>query len=197
MGNIASIHNMLKNLSIDSVISNDPREISRAEKLILPGVGSFDQGVEKMRAIPSMIESIKEVVLKKEVPFLGICLGMQLLMESSEEGNLPGLGFIPGKVLKFQQSEEKRTIHMGWNTITPLKLTDQLTNQFASEMRFYFVHGYYVKPTNVSHAIASTSFGIEFCSMVNSDNLWGVQFHPEKSHRFGQMLLKNFENISC
>jgi glutamine amidotransferase len=197
MGNIASISNMLKSLGIKSEITNDPQKIASAEKLILPGVGSFDQGIEKINAIPLLGESIKVATLQKNTPLLGICLGMQLLMDSSEEGLLPGLGLIPGKVVKFQRNIEKSTIHMGWNNILCKESQNPLFENFTEESRFYFVHGYYVIPEEDQNVIGTTNFGISFCAVVNRRNLWGVQFHPEKSHRFGQLLLRNFAGIKC
>jgi glutamine amidotransferase len=197
MGNIASISNMLKSLEVKSEITNDPKKISSASKLILPGVGSFDQGIGKINALPFLGESIKEATLQKHTPLLGICLGMQLIMDSSEEGLLPGLGLIPGKVIKFQRDKEKSTIHMGWNNILAKEPHNPLFENFSEDLRFYFVHGYYVIPEEDQSAIGSTNFGVNFCSVVNRENLWGVQFHPEKSHRFGKLLLRNFVGIKC
>ena len=197
MGNIPSISNMLKSIGVKSEITSDPKKICSAEKLILPGVGSFDQGIEKINAIPFLGESIKEATLQNNTPLLGICLGMQLLMDTSEEGFLPGLGLIPGKVLRFQRNKERHTIHMGWNNIQSKDSHNPLFVNFSEDSRFYFVHGYYVVPEEDKSAVGSTNFGINFCSVVNQKNLWGVQFHPEKSHRFGQLLLKNFVGIKC
>lgn len=197
MGNVASIANMLKELDLEVVVTNKPKEISNAKRLILPGVGSFDQGVEKLRSIPFLIESIMESISTKRTPLLGICLGMQLLMEKSEEGILPGLGLVPGKVVKFGSDEYKPSIHMGWNTTQLAQSNNGLSKDFTSSMRFYFVHGYFVKPTNIHHVLATTKFGDDFCSMLNAENLWGVQFHPEKSHRFGRVLLRNFGDLTC
>ncbi len=197
MGNLASIQNMLKSLEIPSVISSDPKEISIAEKLILPGVGSFDQGVEKINSRAYLVESIKESVCEKSRPLLGICLGMQLIMDSSEEGSLPGLSLVPGTVLKFNNDTKLGKIHMGWNSIEILNSDNPIFIDLKEELRFYFVHGYFVKPENKFHTIASTNFGVDFSSVINSKNIWGMQFHPEKSHKYGQELLRRFGGIKC
>lgn len=197
VGNIGSIVNMLKSLGKDSRVSNNPKEIELAEKLILPGVGAFDQGVEKLHRIPFLVESIKNKVEIDKKPLLGICLGMQLLMDKSEEGDLPGLGLIPGKVAKFGMKDDLINIHMGWNTVNTGGRNNKLIDGFSEEMRFYFVHGYYVIPKNDESILATTDFGKNFCSVVNQKNLWGVQFHPEKSHKFGKFLLQNFCDLEC
>lgn len=197
MGNLASIQNMLKSLGMYSSISSDPKEISSAEKLILPGVGAFDQGVDRIHSQPFLVESIKESVVQRKRPVLGICLGMQLLMESSEEGVLPGLNLIPGTVLKFRNDAKIGKIHMGWNSIEILNSRSPIFQNIDPGLRFYFVHGYFVKPENESHTIAKTNFGVDFSSVINSNNIWGMQFHPEKSHKFGQALLNRFGEIDC
>jgi glutamine amidotransferase len=197
MGNLASIQNMLKSLGIPSLISSDPKAISRAEKLILPGVGSFDQGVEKIQSKSFLVESIQETVVERIRPILGICLGMQLLMESSEEGDLPGLSLVPGTVKKFKKDSSIGKIHMGWNSIKILNAENPIFKYLESELRFYFVHGYFVIPENEIHTIAQTNFGIDFSSAINSNKIWGMQFHPEKSHKFGQAILKGFGEMEC
>ena len=195
MGNSGSIKNMLKFLGVDSVITSDPSLISEATALILPGVGSFDNGIIKLKGLESFNRICEKVIIDK-VPFLGICLGMQLLFNSSEEGSQKGLGWINGEVRKFKTdlSNELKVPHMGWNEVQITQENLLLKKNF-DEQRFYFVHSYYVDCES-KDSIGLTNYGIRFTSAVNSNNIFGVQFHPEKSHKFGIQLFQNFIKLT-
>ena len=194
-GNVGSIINMLKKLDLEPEINNSKSVVRNARRIILPGVGHFDKGMNsiKERGIP---ELIYEAVGKYQIPLLGICLGMQMLFDSSEEGSMEGLGLIPGKVKKFRQKDFGRNStlsipHMSWNTVTTSS-KDILLRDFDDEPRFYFVHSYHAIPHNEENTIGMTSYGHQFSSIVKNDNIYGVQFHPEKSLRFGMKLLQNY-----
>jgi glutamine amidotransferase len=191
MGNLGSIQNMLKKAGYKAEISSNPHQIEEADKIILPGVGSFD------RAMSNLDELGLKVLLQKKAsdgtPVLGICLGMQLLADSSEEGVLNGLGLIPGKVVKFNISPDLKVPHMGWNVVeyNPASIIFQNFKEW-DEARFYFIHSYHYIPQDVAHIDGKTMYGDFFASAVSRNNIFGVQFHPEKSHKFGLQLLKNF-----
>ncbi|MFW9986601.1 MAG: imidazole glycerol phosphate synthase subunit HisH [Candidatus Odinarchaeota archaeon] len=195
MGNLGSIQNMLSRLGFESIITADITEIQRAEKLILPGVGAFDKAMTNLQNL-EFIPILNELVLKKQIPILGICLGMQLLSNRSEEGQLKGLGWIDAETIRFQFKPEDnlRIPHMGWNTIT-IQQESCLFKEMYKEPRFYFVHSYHVKCKSKETVLTTTDYGIEFTSAVIQDNIYGVQFHPEKSHKFGMLLLKNFTEL--
>ena len=194
VGNVFSIKNMLKSMGIESKITSDPSEINSSSKLILPGIGSFDEAAKLLYANEPLLDSIKNNVVNLKKPILGICLGMQLLTNGSEEGILPGLGFVPGKALKFEKSSDFRVPHMGWNTLN-FNESNILLHNFKNPSKFYFAHSYYVKTDNKIHTVAETEYKIDFASIINKENVFGVQFHPEKSHKFGKNLLKNFSEI--
>lgn len=195
-GNIKSIQNMLKRIGAKSCISADAKEIEQAEKLILPGVGHFDYGMKNLHE-SGLIEVLNRKVLIDKVPLLGICLGAQLLGNRSEEGILSGLGWIDMEVVKFDENklpENLKIPHMSWNEIKIKKQSNLLTG-LSDESRFYFVHSYHMKCNNENDILANTFYGYEFTSAVEKDNIFGVQFHPEKSHTFGMRLLENFVNL--
>ena len=187
-GNLASIQNMFSYIGVNSVITRDKSEIAEAEKLVLPGVGAFDRGMEKLETF-DLIEFLNEQVLDRQKPVLGICLGMQLLGTGSEEGERPGLGWIDFKSRRFPENELK-VPHMGWNEISSFKENNPLVNE--PRHRFYFVHSYYADLTDPDHSILRSRYGLEFTCGVRKGNVLGVQFHPEKSHKFGMSLLTNF-----
>lgn len=194
VGNLASVYNMLKRLGIKSTISSDASVIESASKLILPGVGSFDVGMRNL-AQRGLIEVLGARVLTQGVPILGICLGMQLLSLSSEEGLLPGLGWINAHTRKFSASANEAPIripHMGWNSVAISDESCVLTRELPAEPRFYFVHSYHVVCSNKGDVLGITHYGHAFTSMVHRRNIYGAQFHPEKSHKFGMALLSNF-----
>lgn len=194
MGNIGSVKNALKHLGVEAVISNKKAEIEKATHLILPGVGAFDDGVKKLKEL-GLIEILKIEVLEKKKPFLGICLGMQLLAEEGEEnGNHQGLGWIKGKVRRFQVSEEVlRLPHIGWNDVSPKE--DSLLFRDTNPQIFYFVHSYFLEPEEKEIISASCEYGERFAAAIQKNNIFGVQFHPEKSQKSGLALLKNFIDI--
>jgi glutamine amidotransferase len=196
VGNLGSIQNIIRKLGFDSQISSDRNIIEQASKIILPGVGSFDKAISNLESY-DFIDLIKKKA-QSGTPILGICLGMQLLANKSEEGVLDGLGLIPGRVTKFELQDKSLKIpHMGWN-VTKSSGDSPLFDGFDEfeETRFYFVHSYHYVPVNPNHAIATTDYGSPFTSSVAKDNVFGVQFHPEKSHKFGMKLLKNFIELT-
>ena len=192
IGNFKSIQNMLSRIGEISIISNNIREIESADKLILPGVGSFDKGMQSLQDY-NLVEVIKDKANSKNIRILGICLGMQMLADSSEEGSLPGLGLIKGSVRHFTDKTLKIP-HMGWNYAMPVR-DSLLFNGCDMCSRFYFTHSYWFDCKDESNILSKTSYGHDFTSAVLSGNhIYGVQFHPEKSHRFGFQLLKNFSS---
>ena len=188
-GNLASVKNMLMKLNCQSCITSKPDEIASATKIILPGVGSFNEGMKNLKEL-NLEHILHEKVMVQKTPTLGICLGMQLLCKSSEEGNEPGLGFIDAAVLRFPDSINLRIPHMGWNVVTSKRQT--LLSSSLVNPRFYFVHSYYVQLNNLNDELFTTQYGLEFSSAFEHENILGVQFHPEKSLRFGKQLLQNF-----
>jgi glutamine amidotransferase len=197
MGNVGSVANMLKKLGVASRITPEPAEIAAAAKLILPGVGAFDTAMERINT--SGLRAVLDMkVLQERVPILGICLGMQLLTQSSEEGKLPGFGWIEARTLGFRNrlNNGLKCPQMGWNTVS-LHTPSPLTAGFAAltEPCFYFVHSYFVECTDPVQAILRTTYGITYDSAIQRENIFGVQFHPEKSHAFGLRLLGNFASL--
>lgn len=198
-GNLGSVKNMFKHIGVESKIISTPEEVKAAEKIILPGVGSWNNGAQKLRE-SGLLDVLNERVLKDKVPVLGICLGMQLILDSSEEGALPGLGWIPGEVKKFDfsapeyQNQKLRIPHMGWNVVDAKKST-YLTEHFEGEVRFYFVHSYHAVVKNQDDILMTSNYGYQFTCAIQKDNIWGVQFHPEKSHKFGMALMKKFSEV--
>jgi glutamine amidotransferase len=191
-GNLGSIQNILKRIGEDSVITSDKNEIDKATKLILPGVGTFDTGMKNLSAL-DLIDVLNKKVLVEKTPVLGICLGMQLLSRGSEEGSLSGLGWIDAFTVRFQFKDtvEYKIPHMGWNFTNPVKNSRLFDNMYP-DARFYFVHSYFFRANDKDDILASSNYEIEFTSAVEKGNILGVQFHPEKSHKFGMRLLKNF-----
>lgn len=194
MGNLGSVQNMFKRIGVKSQISSDKLEIEKADKILLPGVGAFDNAMKRLNQ-----SGLKEVLdykaLDQKVPVLGICLGMQLLTNSSEEGMEKGFGWIDAKTLKFKFSDSNMKVpHMGWNIVKPSS-NSLLTTNLPNESRFYFVHSYYVKVKEETNSILKTNYGLEFDSAIQRDNIYGAQFHPEKSHKFGMQLFTNFSKI--
>lgn len=191
MGNLGSIRNMLKKIGVESEITSDAKRVAAAEQLILPGVGAFDAGMENLER-SGLIPVLHERVTRSRVPILGICLGMQLMTRSSGEGKREGLGLIDAETLRFEAGPGAEKIpHMGWNLAHPTH-PDPLLEGLPIEPRFYFVHSFHVRCRHDRDVLLTTRYGLDFHSGFHQGNVWGVQFHPEKSHRFGMQLLKNF-----
>jgi glutamine amidotransferase len=192
MGNLGSVSNIIKKIGHTSIVSSDTEVISQATKIILPGVGSFEKAMSNLKEL-GLIDILNEKVIQQKTPTLGICLGMQLLTNSSEEGNVKGLGWVDANTVKFQLSEfpELKIPHMGWNEVD-FPQSHFLCESYHEKPRFYFVHSYHVVCENDENKLMTTKHGIEFTSAIVKENIMGVQFHPEKSHKFGMNLFKNF-----
>lgn len=195
LGNLKSIQNMLSHIGVKSSISNHPVAIRESSKLILPGVGAFDSGIINLQKA-KLIELLNEEVLIKKKPILGICLGMQLMTRLSEEGKERGLSWFNAQTRRLAFSDEQRlkVPHMGWNTAIP-KSSSTIFNGLEKENRFYFVHSYFVECLDPNDILATCDYGSEFSCAIAKENIYGVQFHPEKSHKFGMKLLKNFAEL--
>ena len=193
IGNVCSIVNMLKKLGVTASLVSDIEGIYKAEKIILPGVGSFDSGMQKLRA-SGLIEVIKKHAIDLEKPLLGICLGMQMLGRRSDEGKESGLGFIPFENKRFSFKEENglKIPHMGWDITDVRKKEDPLVSGLEKNPRYYFVHSYHAVCDSETNILMSCEYGYNFTAAVKHKNIYGVQFHPEKSHKFGMALLDNF-----
>jgi len=195
LGNLGSVQNMLKRINVPCKITSDYREIEGAQKILLPGVGAFDSAIQRIDEL-----NLRSVLVHKakvdKIPFLGICLGMQLLTRGSEEGVLKGLDLVPAKTLKFKfpESANLKIPHMGWNFVKT-NTASELTKNFTTNHRFYFVHSYKVVCDNTINSILRTNYGEDFDAAIQNENVYGTQFHPEKSHRYGMELLTNFSKI--
>jgi imidazole glycerol-phosphate synthase subunit HisH len=195
MGNIASILNMFKRIGNREVIlTKNEKEILQADKILLPGVGAFDNGMKNLRE-SGLIPILNKRALEDKIPVLGICLGMQLLTRGSEEGKEKGLSWIDADTKKFifPENSELKIPHMGWNYISVKKSSPLISK--GSKKKFYFVHSYYVKCDHEKDVLATCNYGSEFDCMIQHDNIFGAQFHPEKSHKFGMELFDNFSKL--
>lgn len=193
MGNLGSIQNMLKYIGIESIISSNVTDIENADKLVLSGVGAFDSGMRNISDL-GFISVLNNKVLNDKTPILGICLGMQLFAKSSEEGKLSGLGWIDADTIKFNFDNEFGKLkipHMGWNLVN-VQRDSVLFKDMLEESRFYFVHSYHLDCKEEEETVSTTNYGYDFPSAIEKENIFGVQFHPEKSHKFGMRILKNF-----
>jgi glutamine amidotransferase len=195
VGNLASILNILKRINVDAEITSDKTKILGASKILLPGVGAFDAAVGKIEEY-GLADVLNKKPLVDNTPILGNCLGMQLLTNESEEGKLKGFGWIDAKTIRFsfQPGQNLKVPHMGWNEVSP-KRTSPLTSDFEPHARFYFVHSYHVVANDPGDVVMTTNYGYEFHSVVQHENIFGAQFHPEKSHKFGMKLLSNFNTL--
>jgi glutamine amidotransferase len=193
MGNIGSVANMIKHVGGTSLITNNVRDIANADKIILPGVGSFETGMQNLERL-GLIEILNKKVLEEKVPVLGICLGMQLLSKSSEEGVSQGLGWINAKTVlfTFDNNEFLKIPHMGWNDVNINIKNVGLLKDMPDELRFYFDHSYYLLCDKKEDIMGTSEYGYEFTCAVHRDNIYGVQFHPEKSHKYGMRVFENF-----
>ena len=193
VGNLKSIYNMFKKVGVESFITSNIEDIKNANKYLLPGVGSFDHGINSLKNAP-FFETLEKEVLENKKPILGICLGMQLLTNSSEEGQEKGLGWIDAQTMKFDLEDKNLSIpHMGWNKTIPINTNTIFRN--LDENRFYFVHSYHVVCNSKENILATSNYGEIFTCSIYKENIYGVQFHPEKSHKFGMQLLKNFGDL--
>lgn len=193
-GNLGAIINMFKRIGVRASIATKPEDLIDASKIILPGVGAFDTGMQNLME-GGWLETLNKRVLHDKIPTIGICLGMQLMTKGSEEGKLEGLGWVSGSTKRFSFSDKNLKVpHMGWNRVVVNKSSKLITINPGDEKRFYFAHSYYVKTDNEQDTLLKTFYGLEFSSAVEKGNILGVQFHPEKSHRFGMELLRNFVN---
>jgi glutamine amidotransferase len=192
-GNLGSIKNMLNYLGIPSQITNDKGAIENAEKLILPGVGHFDYGMQQLKK-SGLINVLTKKVIENKIPILGICLGVQLFTKNSEEGNEEGLGWINGKTVSFDKTKlasNQKIPNMGWVDVGSYKQS-KLFENMPEDPRFYFVHSYHLKLDNPEDCLVTANYGYDFAAGIEHENIVGVQFHPEKSHKYGMKILENF-----
>ena len=193
LGNLGSIANMLRKIGVEAQVSSEVSAIEKADKLILPGVGAFDRGMTNLKE-SDLLPILNKKVLEDKTPILGICLGMQLLGKGSEEGSQHGLGWLDAEIVRFQLNRENSSLripHMGWNMLN-ITRPHPIFAGIEVENRFYFVHSYHMVCGKEENILAKTQYGCSFTSAIGNGNILGVQFHPEKSHRFGMRLLKNF-----
>lgn len=196
LGNIAAFASVYNKANVKVSIARTAEDLKDASRLILPGVGHFDHAMRLLQQ-SGMREALEEMVLGSKIPVIGVCVGMQMLARSSEEGELPGLGWIAADVRSFKSQEEMKQIsvpHMGWNDVRPLT-PSPLFSGLESDARFYFLHSYFMSCDRGEDVLATCSYGFDFACAVQSSNVYGVQFHPEKSHRFGDRLLRNFAGL--
>ena len=195
MGNIGSVAKKVRRIGSEPIIATTPDQVLQASKLILPGVGHFASGVAKLKNM-GLWDALNQAVIQNKTPILGICLGMQLMAKHSEEGDCEGLGWFDAEVKRFKISDTQKykVPHMGWNTINPIN-PSKLFNNVDLEQGFYFVHSYHVNCNNEADNVAITNYCYNFTSVIQKQNMFGVQFHPEKSHEAGEKLLKNFIDL--
>nr|WP_298994228.1 imidazole glycerol phosphate synthase subunit HisH [uncultured Polaribacter sp.] len=195
-GNINAITNIYELLKIPFSIASKPSELEKAEKIILPGVGSFDYCMSKLNN-SGLKEVLNKKVLQDKIPVLGICIGLHIMALDSEEGELSGLGWVKGNVKKFDEAkliEKPKVPHMGWNSIK-IEAVPELFKDINQDQGFYFIHSYYIDVLNEENIMTTTNYGHNFVSGITSENIYAVQFHPEKSHSNGMKLLKNFSKL--
>lgn len=196
LGNVLAFKNAFNRLNVPVAVAKLPADLAGATRLILPGVGSFDHAMKEFDR-SGMREAVEQLVLEGETPILGVCVGMQMLARSSDEGELPGLGWIDAEVNRFDCSQMRQPIplpHMGWNDVIPVA-NGHLFQGLEEGARFYFLHSYYFKCHEPENVLATSGYGVQFSSAVRRNNIYGVQFHPEKSHHYGSQLLKNFAEV--
>ena len=194
MGNIGSLINMFRRIGVQSEVASDARTIERARKIMLPGVGAFGAAMDRIDAL-GLRAVLRAKALEEQVPFMGICLGMQLMTRASEESPAArGLDLIPGDTVRFPRATGLKVPHMGWNEVT-VRTPTVLTATLPEEPRFYFVHSYYVQADDPDDVMLRCHYGQDFDAGLNRHNIFGAQFHPEKSHKFGMALLKGFAEL--
>jgi glutamine amidotransferase len=192
-GNVASVLNMLKKAGAEAQVSRDPEVLRRARKLVLPGVGAFDEAMGNLRRF-GLFDVLNELVLERRVPILGVCLGAQLMAKSSEEGVQPGLGWLDARIVRFRAPEGQalRVPHMGWNSVRAEAEGGGIFRDVPQPMRFYFVHSYHMVVDAPGLELASTVYGYRFTSAMGRGNILSMQYHPEKSHKYGLQVYRNF-----
>ena len=196
IGNIGSMVNMFKKLGVQGYVTNNPDEIAKAKRIVLPGVGAFDTASSAIDRL-ELRKALYHKAMIEKIPFLGVCLGMQLLLEKSEEGELQGLGFIKGKVKKMQPSARVKIPHMGWNKVEICQPLSELSKSITELTRFYFVHSFCAQVEKEENILFKSFHGVDFHSGIQNKNIVGFQFHPEKSHIHGMKLLESFLGIKC
>lgn len=198
VGNVKSVANMLKRTKVEALISDDSADILTADALILPGVGSYDAALKRFKKL-GLVDVLNEKVLAARTPIMGLCLGMQLMATGSEEGDEPGFNWIPGILKKISPIGDKQELvrvpHMGWNIVRDIEGC-VLYENMGNEPRFYFDHSYYLQPDNEDHYYGAVYYGSKFAAGIQRNNIFGLQFHPEKSHRFGLEMFRNFVNYA-
>ena len=196
LGNVLAFCNVFKRLNIPVVVAKSASQLEGATKIILPGVGAFDHAINLLDA-SGMREVLEKLVFNNQTAVLGVCVGMQILSNGSDEGVRSGLGWIPGSVKAFKKENKSENLplpHMGWNDVTLLS-ENCLFKGLEKDAKFYFLHSYFFECERSANVVATASYGFDFSCVVNSGNIFGVQFHPEKSHHFGALLLKNFADL--
>ena len=195
VGNLSSVKNMLKKAGFESVLAADLSAVEAATKIILPGIGAFDHCMERFND-SGLRPLVTKKVTEEKIPLLGICVGLQMLMEGSEEEVEPGLRWIAGKTVKFKKGKlgDLKIPHMGWTDVQSAK-TSPLLKDLGEQPRFYFVHSYHVQPRSQDDELLKANYGYDFTAALSRENIFGVQFHPEKSHKYGMKILENFSRL--
>ena len=191
-GNIDAFVNIFKRMNIDVKIAKNSDDLNNSTKIIIPGVGAFDETMDKLNK-SGMKDKLHYYAIEKKIPIMGICVGMQIMGDTSEEGSMPGLGWIPGNIQKLPK-KCPRLPHMGWNLIS-IRKKHKLFLNLDEDARFYFLHSYYFSSLDQSNILSETNYNFDFVSSIHNNNIYGIQFHPEKSHRAGCQLLKNFAEL--
>lgn len=197
VGNIQAFLNMFKRIGVKAVRAHEPAMLLDAKRLILPGVGHFDHAMQKLND-SGLRSSLEQLVLEECIPILGVCVGMQMLARSSDEGILPGLNWIPGHVRAFEGNDQSAALpmpHMGWNSLHPRPTANPLYKDLNNMPEFYFLHSYFFDACDNDDVAATAIYGFEFDAAVSRGHIHGVQFHPEKSHHWGEQLIKNFVEL--
>jgi len=193
MGNLYSVLKAFQRIHKDVVVSSNAEDILKADKLVLPGIGHFKKGMENLKKL-GLIELLNKKVIEENTPILGICLGMQLYGNSSEEGNVQGLGWIDAETKRLDPRSKLKIPHMGWNNVK-IEKEDLILSGIDKSEQFYFVHSFHIKCNNANDVLTTTDYGGRFVSAIQKNNIYGMQFHPEKSHDAGLQILRNFVNI--